>query len=423
LIRKEESLRILNADKAKEELNITIQTNDQALKDLNDRLTKQINDLEGQIQQNLEEQANNQGSQETKIIERHNTLISRLEKIEMSHKETIEKIISDQSGGLQEVQAGLQQLANLSGSQGKQIEDTTAKLAAITADVSRDMDTFRQDFHHFKAEENDERGLIVTRFESRIKEETNSLESHFASLESRMESFQSTHTSEVSRIEKVEKYIVDRIQEDDELLRRLSHMEQVGENHDRLLVELGETVGEKTSRIELDLGRFRETQTEQLRSLRTDVENDKQNFWTLLVEIYSAFRGSTVVLKSEGIVRDHQADVLGVYRMVDHYNDRPVYKQDGGENYIYYSATSSSWLVGTVVGHQYGWLRNGSESAQGKRWIPDLETGWEYRPLTRSSELSDTWCTDDGTLRIESLREVEKVNELLRDIKNAHEID
>jgi hypothetical protein len=57
-----------------------------------------------------------------------------------------------------------------------------------------------------------------------------------------------------------------------------------------------------------------------------------------------------------------------------------------------------------VVGHQYGWLRNGSESAQGKRWIPDLETGWEYRPLTRSSELSDTWCTDDGTLRIESLR-------------------
>ena len=46
--------------------------------------------------------------------------------------------------------------------------------------------------------------------------------------------------------------------------------------------------------------------------------------------------GYTVVLKSEGIVKKHQADVLGVYRMVDSYNDRPVYKQDGGENYIYY---------------------------------------------------------------------------------------
>ena len=52
---------------------------------------------------------------------------------------------------------------------------------------------------------------------------------------------------------------------------RLSHMEQVGEDHDRLLVELGETVGEKTSRIELDLGRFRETQTEQLRSLSKSI--------------------------------------------------------------------------------------------------------------------------------------------------------
>jgi hypothetical protein len=35
-------------------------------------------------------------------------------------------------------------------------------------------------------------------------------------------------------------------------------------------------------------------------------------------------------------VSEHQRDVLGVYRMVDSYNDRPVYKQDRGENYIYY---------------------------------------------------------------------------------------
>ena len=32
----------------------------------------------------------------------------------------------------------------------------------------------------------------------------------------------------------------------------------------------------------------------------------------------------------------NQPDVLGVYRMVDSYDNRPVYKQDGGENYIYY---------------------------------------------------------------------------------------
>ena len=78
--------------------------------------------------------------------------------------------------------------------------------------------------------------------------------------------------------------------------------------------------------------------------------------------------GSTLVLKSEGVVKEHQADVLGVYRMIDSYNERPVYKQDGGENYIYYSSASSSWLVGTVVGHEHAWLRNDSEGAPSTRY-------------------------------------------------------
>ena len=87
--------------------------------------------------------------------------------------------------------------------------------------------------------------------------------------------------------------------------------------------------------------------------------------------------GSTLVLKSEGVVKEHQADVLGVYRMIDSYNERPVYKQDGGENYIYYSAASCSWLVGAVVGHQYGWLRNTTAEAGASRWVPDLTSGYQ----------------------------------------------
>ena len=75
-----------------------------------------------------------------------------------------------------------------------------------------------------------------------------------------------------------------------------------------------------------------------------------------------------MVLKSEGGVAENQGDVLGVYRMVDSYCERPVYKQDGGENYIYYSSASSSWLVGTVVGHEHAWLRNDSEGAPSTRY-------------------------------------------------------
>jgi len=83
------------------------------------------------------------------------------------------------------------------------------------------------------------------------------------------------------------------------------------------------------------------------------------------------------------------------------------------------SSTSGTWFVGTVVGHQYGWLRNSSEDSKSKRWIPDLKSGWEYRPLVRSTDNldSNTWHSDDGSLRIEYLRDVEKINELFRDVK------
>ena len=133
-----------------------------------------------------------------------------------------------------------------------------------------------------------------------------------------------------------------------------------------------------------------------------------------------------MVLKSEGGVAENQGDVLGVYRMVDSYCERPVYKQDGGENYIYYSSASSSWLVGTVVGHEHAWLRNDSEGAPSTRclntpsllacpkklpkttilprWVPDLQAGWEYRPLVRSSfDLPNSSTSQDGTFRIEAL--------------------
>ena len=95
-----------------------------------------------------------------------------------------------------------------------------------------------------------------------------------------------------------------------------------------------------------------------------------------------------------------------------------------------------------MVGHQYGWLRNGSTAAASARWLPDLSCGWEYRPLVRGEDSLSSWRSDDGTLRIESLRgqsrllvffvvffyiffvsDVEKVTELIRDIKNAAEVD
>ena len=58
---------------------------------------------------------------------------------------------------------------------------------------------------------------------------------------------------------------------------------------------------------------------------------------------------------------------------------RPVYKQDGGENYVYYSSGGQCWLVGCLVGHRYSWLRNSSPAAPLCRYPSLLSSGWEVR--------------------------------------------
>merc|ERR1719443_233185 len=254
--------------------------------------------------------------------------------------------------------------------------------------TQRDLDEIRKKISN-------EKDLIVMK----IRDHKETLESFFTSLEEKIELIETTQIKESSRVEVIEK--------------RIKDVEKLGEDTSVLWKELSE------------LQEYVNISREDLQSIRTDNDTEHQNFWTLLLELYSAFRGYTIVLKSEGIVKKHQADVLGVYRMVDSYNDRPVYKQDGGENYIYYSSTSNTWFVGTVVGHQYGWLRNSTENASSRRWIPDLKSGWEYRPLVRSMENldSNTWHSDDGSLKIEYLRDVEKVNELFRDIKELQKAD
>ena len=98
-----------------------------------------------------------------------------------------------------------------------------------------------------------------------------------------------------------------------------------------------------------------------------------------------------MVLKSEGGVAENQGDVLGVYRMVDSYCERPVYKQDGGENYIYYSSASSSWLVGTVIGHEHAWLRNDSEGAPSTRYQRQTHLNIQWKVFSEVGARPASW--------------------------------
>ena len=69
---------------------------------------------------------------------------------------------------------------------------------------------------------------------------------------------------------------------------------------------------------------------------------------------------------------------------------RPVYKQDMGENYVYYSSAAECWLVGCLVGHRHGWLRNRSPAAASSRYPSLLSSGWEVR-----DEARDLWTGAD----------------------------
>ena len=78
------------------------------------------------------------------------------------------------------------------------------------------------------------------------------------------------------------------------------------------------------------------------------MQTDNNNLYNLMMDFYLIFSKffrifmvlysfdysefSTMAMQSCGPVSDMYRDMLGVYRVVGH----RVYKQEGGENYIYY---------------------------------------------------------------------------------------
>jgi len=140
----------------------------------------------------------------------------------------------------------------------------------------------------------------------------------------------------------------------------------------------------------------------------TSMVVNQDQVWTALSELYSAFRGSTVLVRSQGALSEQMPDVLGVFRLVDSHGDKPLYKQDAGENYIYFCHVHGTWYIGTVVGHQLAWVRNCSPGARGARWPGELGGGWEWR----HGYSPDSWATDH-TIRVQALPDVERIRDML----------
>eukprot|EP00092_Neocalanus_flemingeri_P014465 GFUD01015609.1.p1 GENE.GFUD01015609.1~~GFUD01015609.1.p1 ORF type:complete len:1372 (-),score=525.76 GFUD01015609.1:84-4199(-) len=389
--------------------------------DMNGNIAESKQDLEllRQIFHNMEQQIKGlNGKIKQEVIDENSEQFMELKRLIVEEKKDV-KYSENEVLHFKQLIANIEQQINKLVESKQEIlkfEEFKMDVSAKILEMSKDKDNFSilDDKHNqlighiakYETELNDVKKCIETDQEKLVKkvsDQRESLDSFYKTIKDKFDNLEKTKNEEMKNREKLE----------------LKSCEQNSK-----MVELKYLV----DRVEI-LEKARDEEGEQIEDANdkgTCMGFGKANLWTLMLEIYAAFRGYTLVVKSEGAVSEHQSDVLGVYRMVDTYNDRPVYKQEGGENYIYYSSASSSWLVGTVVGHQYGWLRNSSTAASSARWLPDLSSGWEYRPLVSLWEClegQECWLCDDGTLRIESLRDVEKVTLLIRDMKTGAEVE
>merc|ERR550539_1531198 len=176
---------------------------------------------------------------------------------------------------------------------------------------------------------------------------------------------------------------------------------------------LGSEVQEKMVQLAGEVNNLDVKMTNNVTALEKQQSQDKDNLLTLTIEMYSVFDNYTLLIKSDSEVGHHQPQLLGVYRMVDTYNDRPVYKQDQGENYVYYSSAGQCWLVGCLVGHRYSWLRNSSQAAPLCRYPSLLFSGWQVR-----TDTGDWEEVEQDSITFHNIKDVDKIKEIIRDIKS-----
>ncbi|TRY69458.1 hypothetical protein TCAL_10191 [Tigriopus californicus] len=157
-----------------------------------------------------------------------------------------------------------------------------------------------------------------------------------------------------------------------------------------------------------------------LNTIDAKVEAQQDDLWTVLLHLYRNINITTLMVESEGNAAIHQRGCLGTYRVVDLYNNKPVYKQDEGDHFLYYSNEQNAWLIGARVGQERGWVRIKSD---GHELTPlDLKSTWEYtNHLVHSNE--SEWLEDDHTLTTRGVPDLLHIQELIKSLRTPGKAD
>merc|ERR1719228_2379923 len=274
-------------------------------------------------------------------IESHSSIFSKVETrlvdMDKKTKAVAESLLITSEGQFTDMKrkydAQIAELVSVTSEQGQALDSHSESLAHVaehSRKIDKDLLVTNRDVEDLKRQVEEDRGLVVVRF----KETKDSLESYFKCLET----IQSTQNQESSRVEIIAKQTESQERLASQLEEKIKRMERFGEEQNSLIMAVEKTADEKADEIEQELQEYVNNSQKDLRNIRVQIGSDQSGLWGGLNQLFSAVRGSTVIIKSEGAMAANQPDVLGVYRMVDSFDNRPVYKQDGGENYIYYSA-------------------------------------------------------------------------------------
>merc|ERR1712130_29977 len=97
---------------------------------------------------------------------------------------------------------------------------------------------------------------------------------------------------------------------------------------------------------------------------------------------------SPVTFETTGMGNFYQGERLGTYEPVGQSSDgRSMYKQRGGDNFLFYLAESRVWMMGPEPGRDFGGVLN-----RGSGNCPEeLTSPWEYYVDWTDSWDEDTW--------------------------------
>ncbi len=182
-------------------------------------------------------------------------------------------------------------------------------------------------------------------------------------------------------------------------------------------------------------------------AMEDSYKKDKKKVEALFKSIVDVFRYYTVIIysvKPDGPAAENVPMTMGIFRLVGVFNGKPLYKKDEGEMYMYYLGQAEAWMVGPVIGADYGYLYHGlshsgrSTSGRGRSHedygsygrsdsyddrdhhrgkhygiLPLMDSGWYFQPNQYEPYDEAKWQSDTS-VKCEPLRNVEVVTNALR---------